>query len=111
MAMNSCLVNSIMAQIISLDKLEELAQTAEVEAEASAAKSRKKSKLFTDLLKVHSIHKKKLHKFTEVFDADMAWIEDNRKQIRYVGEGSSRIAFALAGGLCIKLAKSAVGAE
>ena len=42
-------------------------------------------------------------------NAMLRFMNDNKKDIRYVGQGSSRIVFALADGTALKLAKNTSG--
>ncbi len=37
------------------------------------------------------------------------WLHDHKNTIKYVGEGSSRAAFALSDGTCLKIAMSEAG--
>lgn len=47
-----------------------------------------------------------MNSFTETM---FQYMKDNAKDIAFVGQGSSRIVYALADGTALKLAKSAAG--
>lgn len=56
--------------------------------------------------KIHTSEDDAMDLYTNIM---LRFMNDNKKDIRYVGQGSSRIVFAMANGTAIKLAKNVMG--
>lgn len=103
-----------MAQIISLDKLYKLAKLPVAEAEGSKFFSKFKT-AYTSAQKEFSKSKagnaasQGLMPDWTYRKLKQTFLKDNCPPIEYIGEGSSRAAYALDGGLCLKIAMSEAG--
>lgn len=101
-----------MAQIISFDKLVKLAKKPIAEAEGSSrfwhkAELEHSSMLKTLIKDQHVDERAALEKAYKLLKN--GFLKDNCPPIEYINEGSSRAAFALDGGQCLKIAVNQAG--
>lgn len=104
-----------MAQTISLDKLKKLAAKPLVEREGSKLFDELKSSLKAaeDTARAHIRAKlaPASHLAWMVYmEVRNGFLKQHCPPVRYISEGSSRAAYALDGGLCLKIAISEAGA-
>jgi len=67
------------------------------------------SKAFKDFCQKASTTYAKTKSMDTFTDEMLDFMKENVKQIKYVGQGSSRIVFAMADGTALKMAKSQAG--